>query len=289
MEAMQEEASRETIVLGQIGESVNGEEGEIRRRFLRAAALVGLGGLALLARVPRATGAPSVPLSPFVAKTGDTMTGTLIANAGPGVSVNPPSPSPPFSLGSNAINQLVPGLRAESAIDAENAQALQGLSASAFALRTDLEQALADTFARFADLDARMSRVQAQVDSIDTRIIEIFNRLGAGLGVSAGIMGVNVGRSPDGANWILTIVTAPFGQTTSGTQLVINRDAMGTGLLHIKSLADLSYATDGVEFSGSGGVVRGDQLTISTTAYPEGSVFFILTQSTILASGTLQV
>jgi len=87
-------------------------------------------------------------------------------------------------------------------------------------------------------------------------------------------MGVNIGRSTDGTNWILTIMSTPSGLMTSAVGLTITT-SVGLTALNSTAFASLtsgSWSTNHAQFIGTGGgaIIVGDRLLISTSTYPAG-------------------
>ena len=103
-------------------------------------------------------------------------------------------------------------------------------------------------------------------------------------------IGVATTRSADGTNWTLTFTSVPSGLTTSGTRLTMFA-RNGSTALAAKPLNALVYSSDRAAYvqtvpSASLGI--GDWLLISTTMYPAGYQYQLVSGSNVLVTGILQ-
>ena len=109
-------------------------------------------------------------------------------------------------------------------------------------------------------------------------------------GTAPRVIGVNVARSGDGSNWILTFTSVPTGLSPYNTMLTI-LDTSGATSLPATPLSYLNSTASGavyVQGQRGGPVAVGDWLLISTTQYPTGYGYRLSDATTTFASGTLR-
>ncbi len=108
---------------------------------------------------------------------------------------------------------------------------------------------------------------------------------------TAQFLGVSLGQSAGGVDWILTFVSVPNGLTQNDTLLTL-RSFNGTTTFPATTLYILETATRGVQYlpSAYGPVTLavGDRVVVASTNFPSGSQYLFLGSNAILASGTFQ-
>ena len=104
-------------------------------------------------------------------------------------------------------------------------------------------------------------------------------------------MGVSVGPSSDGTNWIVTVLSTPTGKLYSSTTLAIFRGDGSTNLT-ATAFASLATATNGCSVSkvstSATAIQVGDRVLCKTSWYISGSSYQISDGTTILAAGKLR-
>ncbi|TLZ41108.1 MAG: hypothetical protein E6K19_08975 [Methanobacteriota archaeon] len=103
-------------------------------------------------------------------------------------------------------------------------------------------------------------------------------------------MGISIGVSSDGTNWILVIFSSPRQLATSEAKLAIFSSS-GTLVFPPKAFSLLNYSTDRAAFFSTGNgtsVLVGDRLLISTASFPVGDQVQITGLTRILFTGTLR-
>ncbi len=104
------------------------------------------------------------------------------------------------------------------------------------------------------------------------------------------VIGVNVARSSDGRNWVLTFTSVPTGLTPFNTMLAILTSG-GVTALSATPLGSLNYSSVGALYAQAqpgGPVAVGDRLLINTSMYPTGFGYQLSDGIRLLAYGTLQ-
>jgi len=102
-------------------------------------------------------------------------------------------------------------------------------------------------------------------------------------------LGVNVEKSGDGTQWVLTLANVPSGLTTTGTTLAVFK-ADGSVNLSATFLSAVSTATGGcIQFSGDGdtSVEVGERILMKSSVYPSGVKVQIADGVGILFSSTI--
>ncbi|HLQ42863.1 MAG TPA: hypothetical protein VK189_08450 [Thermoplasmata archaeon] len=103
------------------------------------------------------------------------------------------------------------------------------------------------------------------------------------------VIGVNVARSSDGTNWVLTLTSVPTGLTPFDTTLAIMTSG-GVTALSATPLGSLNYSSEGAFYAPvqpGGPVAVGDRLLINTSIYPTGFGYQLSDGIHLLAYGTL--
>ncbi len=116
----------------------------------------------------------------------------------------------------------------------------------------------------------------------------------SGPGAAPKSIGINVGKSSDGSNWILTFTSVPTGFGQNGTTLTLISGS-GATLLAATPLYTLKTQTSGVQYfptTITGAPVSvGDRILAAfgsgASQYPAGVQYQIASSGSILASGTL--
>jgi len=108
---------------------------------------------------------------------------------------------------------------------------------------------------------------------------------------TAKFLGVEIGQTGSGANWVLTFTSVPSGVTQNDTTLTLLAANGSTALLP-KTLFQLETVTTGVQYIpatyGPATLGVGDRVLVSVASYPLGTQFQFVSGGTILSSGTLQ-
>ncbi len=108
---------------------------------------------------------------------------------------------------------------------------------------------------------------------------------------TAQVLGVEVGKTGSGNQWILTFTSVPISVTQNETTLTL-LNASGAAVLPAKSLYQLETSFGGVQYVpasyGPATLAVGDKVLLSVTSYPLGTQFSFVGSGTVLASGTLQ-
>ncbi len=104
-------------------------------------------------------------------------------------------------------------------------------------------------------------------------------------------LGVEVGKTGSGNQWILTFASVPTGVTQNETTLTL-LNVSGSVALPSKPLYQLETPIGGVQYVpasyGPTTLAVGDKVLISVAAYPLGTQYSFVGSGTVLASGTLQ-
>lgn len=100
------------------------------------------------------------------------------------------------------------------------------------------------------------------------------------------IMGVSVGKTGDGKNWTLDIVSTPSGLTPATVHLKLI--APGGQTAAYKTFSALNWVVDGAAYLGNGTSIRaGDRLLVDTVRYP-ANYQVLISSTTVLYTGTLR-
>ncbi len=106
----------------------------------------------------------------------------------------------------------------------------------------------------------------------------------------AKFLGVSVGQSAGGAQWILTFISVPAGMTQNETAFTL-RSANGTTVLPATTLYLLEVVTHGVQYIpavyGPATLGVNDRVVVSAMDFPSGTQYVFVGSNEILASGTL--
>ncbi len=107
-----------------------------------------------------------------------------------------------------------------------------------------------------------------------------------GPGATPQLVGVNVDRS--GANWKLTIASAPSAPTVSEVRLVITD---GDGNLLLSRMLDAIVAADNASWNKIGAdatiLQGGDYILLDTSTYPSNSEYQLVGDAGVMAKGDL--
>ena len=111
--------------------------------------------------------------------------------------------------------------------------------------------------------------------------------LSIGPGAAPDAIGVSVGQSPAGLDWVLTLVNVPAAMANSTVSLAIS-DPSGMTLLAATTLDDLSGVDETYSPITTGtALAGGDRILLSVSVYPAGSIYQLWDAGGILAAGTL--
>jgi len=110
-----------------------------------------------------------------------------------------------------------------------------------------------------------------------------------GPGAGPRSMGVNIQKSSDGTNWVLTISRTPSGLTVTSTFLQVNKPD-GTANMTKTEFALLTMATKGAVYNAGSppAVSNGDTILLKYSWYPSGQSVVISDSGGILFSSNLQ-
>ena len=105
-------------------------------------------------------------------------------------------------------------------------------------------------------------------------------------------IGVNVSRSSDGTNWIVSFTSVPTGLTNTTVSISLSTSSGAVALAATPLGSASTLQPKGVIFtpiqSATTTLSAGDRILISITTYSSGTTFQLTGSSGILASGTLQ-
>ncbi len=104
-------------------------------------------------------------------------------------------------------------------------------------------------------------------------------------------IGVNLARSSDGTNWVLTFTSVPTGLSPFTTMLTVLTGGGATALPATPLSSLYNYSSQGAlysQYQPGGPVAVGDRLLISTAIYPAGYGYRLSDATTTFASGPLQ-
>ncbi|MFQ5552152.1 MAG: archaellin/type IV pilin N-terminal domain-containing protein [Thermoplasmata archaeon] len=110
----------------------------------------------------------------------------------------------------------------------------------------------------------------------------------SGPGSTPNAIGVSVGQSSNGLNWVLTFADVPAGMANSTVSLSIS-DASGAVLFAATALDALGGATETYSpITGGTALAAGDRVLLDVGTYPAGSTYQLSDANGVLAAGTLQ-
>lgn len=109
-------------------------------------------------------------------------------------------------------------------------------------------------------------------------------------GSRADYVGVSASLSPDGKDWILTVVSVTPGLSQNQTSLLL-RASNGSTIFPATTFFQLERPVQGVEYVpaayGPSNLAANDRVLVSTARFPSGTEYVIIGVDTVLASGTV--